>query len=96
MKNHFAFTAPSIGHFLHMPVISVEYDPAAENGINGLFEQDLYPCPNFLLEMRSVHDTTDFFMQNPSVMKKLNLAHYVVILKKVSFVFVSNTSKLLD
>ena len=95
MKNHFAFTGVSSGHFLHLPVISVEYDPAVEGGINGLFEQDRYPCPHFLLQMHSIQDTADFFMQNPSVMKKLNLAHYVVILKKVSFMFVSPTSKLL-
>ena len=90
MKNQFASIGTSIEHFLNLPVISVEYDPTAENGITGLFEQDLYPCPHFLLEMRSIQDTTDFFMQNPSVMKKLNLAHYVVILKKVSLMFVSH------
>ena len=72
--------------FLHLPVISVEYDPATGNGMNKLFEQDRYPCPHFLLEMHSIHDTRNFFMQNPSLMKQLNLAHYVVILKQVGFV----------
>ena len=77
-----------LGHLLHLPVISVGYDQAAPSGANKLFEQDRYPCPHFLFELHSVQDTADFFMQNPSIMKKLNLAHFVVILKQVSFMLV--------
>lgn len=82
------FTGASMGHFVHLPAISVEYDPSAGNGMSKLFEQDRYPCPHFLLEMNSIHDATDFFMQNPSLMERLNLGHYVVILKQASYVFV--------
>ena len=84
----FPGSSMGLGHLLHLPVISVGYDQAAPSGANKLFEQDRYPCPHFLFELHSVQDTADFFMQNPSIMKKLNLAHFVVILKQVSFMLV--------
>ena len=68
---------------VQLPVISVQYEPTGDTGKNKIFEQDNYPCPHFILEMNSIDDTKNFFEQNPSLMTKLNLGHYVIILKQV-------------
>ena len=68
---------------VQLPVISVQYEPTGHTEKSNIFEQDYYPCPYFILEMNSIDDTHNFIEQNPSLIKKLNLGHYVIILKQV-------------
>ena len=62
----------------------MEHDSEVEKGKDLLFEGDHFSCPHFIIEMSSVEQVDNFLMKTPSLMKHLNLAHYVVILKKVS------------
>ena len=69
---------------MHLPVLSVEHDSEAETAMNWLFEEDHFSCPHFVIEMPSIEQLHNLFTKTPSLMKNHNLAHYVVILKKVS------------
>ena len=48
-----------------------------------MFQMEYYPCPHFVLQMTSAHSTQIFLKENPTLMSKLNLGSFIIILEQV-------------